>query len=135
MSFQYPPPPPNGTSMALPPSGYLPANYSGIHSPGGLVQNTDMSPKERHNSMSKNLNMRLAKPLSASVVQSAAAHQASLSQEQNSLNLAAEKRRNKLGYHRTSVACGMFHVISIFGEEHVLAFFFHTADLIAWFSV
>jgi hypothetical protein len=25
-----------------------------------------------------------------------------------SLSLAADKRRNKLGYHRTSVACGRF---------------------------
>ena len=36
----------------------------------------------------------------------------------------AEKRRNKLGYHRTSVACGMFSSVDL--QEHSLSFFFRT---------
>ncbi|EFX06142.1 hypothetical protein CMQ_4211 [Grosmannia clavigera kw1407] len=106
MSLQYPPPP-NGTNIALQQPGYLPAEYSSIHSPTGLVQDTNMPPKGRHDPITKNLNMRLAKSLStpASLKSAAVQQQVSLSQDQNALSLAAEKRRNKLGYHRTSVAC------------------------------
>jgi len=111
MSYQYPPPPPpNGADMGLPPSGYLP-EYSSIHPPSGM----DMRPgedagadKDRHDPLSKA--MKLKRSLSTPSVrpqQAPAPPQQNPPPEHPSLGMsAAEKRRNKLGYHRTSVACG-----------------------------
>lgn len=128
MSYQYPPPPPSGGSaahMALSPAGYhLPmaaADYaSGLSqtsSSSGLGQDPHSSPRERHDSLSKSssVNMKLKRSLSTPVVapQQTPNANMSMSQQQGlsqsdhaALSLAAEKRRNKLGYHRTSVACG-----------------------------
>ncbi|KAK3329607.1 hypothetical protein B0H66DRAFT_31911 [Apodospora peruviana] len=110
MSYQYPPPP-NGADMDLPPSGYLP-NYS---VPPQASSGMDMRPspdsgipsRERSDSFSKS--MKLKRTISEPTVgppqsQQPTTPQQSTTAEQNAL--AQEKRRNKLGYHRTSVACG-----------------------------
>lgn len=101
MSYQYPPPPPpNGAEMDMPHSGYMP-NYS-VPPPTDLrPHETSMSLKERKDSFSQ-ASMTLKRSLSTPNVRP----QQSAGPEQTSMSLAAEKRRNKLGYHRTSVACG-----------------------------
>ncbi|KAK0618325.1 hypothetical protein B0T17DRAFT_496385 [Bombardia bombarda] len=116
MSYQYPPPPPpNGAEMDMPPSGYLP-NYS-VPSQASSGMNMRPSPdsgipsRERSDSFSKSMKLKrsLSTPTVGPPQSHPPAHQAPTPQqiataEQNAL--AAEKRRNKLGYHRTSVACG-----------------------------
>jgi len=115
MSYQYPPPPSqNGAEMEIPPSGYMP-NYSGHHQPQSGM---DMRPSpdaghsmtERRGSYSDS--MKLKRSVSTPTVRPPQTHQQqaqSSAAEQNALSLAAaEKRRNKLGYHRTSVACGKY---------------------------
>ncbi|CAK7231874.1 hypothetical protein SCUCBS95973_008070 [Sporothrix curviconia] len=125
MSYHYPAPPSNGDSVAhiaLAPADYhLPmaadyASASGLPSTSssGLGQDPHVSPRERRDSLSKSssLNMKLKRTSSTPVVAPQQANM-SMSQPQGlspsdhaALSLAAEKRRNKLGYHRTSVACG-----------------------------
>ena len=110
MSYQYPPPPPpNGADMEMPPSGYM-SNYS-MHpqsSPMDMRQGPDSSMKlERRDSLSKSL--KLKRSISTPDVrpqQPGLPPPQTPIPEQSALALSAEKRRNKLGYHRTSVACG-----------------------------
>ncbi|KAK4230639.1 hypothetical protein QBC38DRAFT_19784 [Podospora fimiseda] len=110
MSYQYPPPPQNGADMDMPPSGYYP-NYSHHHhaSPG---MDTNISSRERSGSFSKSMKLKrsISTPVGGPPSQAPPLQpptpQQSVSQLQDPLGLAGEKRRNKLGYHRTSVACG-----------------------------
>jgi hypothetical protein len=117
MSYQYPPPPhQNGAEMEIPPSGYMP-NYS-IHNPPPSGMDMRANPdsghsmKDRRDSFSNS--MKLKRSISTPSVrppqtQSQLPPSQNSAAEQNALSLAAaEKRRNKLGYHRTSVACGMY---------------------------
>ncbi|CAK7202195.1 hypothetical protein SEUCBS139899_004917 [Sporothrix eucalyptigena] len=118
MSYQYPAPPPNGGSAAhldLSPAGYhMPMAADYATSSSGLGQDLHMSPRERRDSLSKSssVNMKLKRTSSTPVVtpqdpNMSMSQQQGLSQPDHAaLSLAAEKRRNKLGYHRTSVACG-----------------------------
>ncbi|KAL2134367.1 hypothetical protein VTI74DRAFT_358 [Chaetomium olivicolor] len=100
MSYQYPPPPQNGTDIETQASGYLPSY------PSGMDPNSNISSRERSNTL------KLTRSVSTPVVgQSQSPSHAP--QPPASQQLAApgqdpsgEKRRNKLGYHRTSVACG-----------------------------
>lgn len=119
MSYQYPPPPPqNGADMDLPPSGYMP-NYSvPPQTPSGMDMrsgpDSGMPSRDRSNSFSKS--MKLKRSLSTPTAgppqsqtpaqQQPPTPQQSTTPTQAELALAGEKRRNKLGYHRTSVACG-----------------------------
>lgn len=107
MSYQYPPPPPqNGAGdMDLPPSGggYMsgysvppPSSNMEVRPPGASI-----SLKDRRESLSKA--MKLKRSMSTPNVrpgQTPPDHAAAAAA------LQADKRRNKLGYHRTSVACG-----------------------------
>lgn len=70
-------------------------------------QDPNLADKERRDSLSKA--MKLKRSLSTPSVrpqQPPPAPQPNPPPDHSSLGLAAEKRRNKLGYHRTSVACG-----------------------------
>lgn len=100
MSYQYPPPPQNGADMDMAPSGYM-SNYS-VPPPSSSMevrpQEPSMSLKDRRESISKM--MRLKRSLSTPNVRPAQ------TPPDHAAALAADKRRNKLGYHRTSVACG-----------------------------
>ncbi|KAM7224249.1 hypothetical protein V8F06_000030 [Rhypophila decipiens] len=89
MSYQYPPPP-NGADMELPSSGYLPNYPVSQQGPSGMDMRP--SPESAGSFQSQSQSQQPQTP-----------HQAT-TPEQNAL--AQEKRRNKLGYHRTSVACG-----------------------------
>jgi len=110
MSYQYPPPP-NGADMDLPPSGYLP-NYSvPPQGPSGMdMRPSPDSARDRSGSFSKSMNLKRSVSNPAGPPQSQTQQpptpQQSTTPEQHALALAGEKRRNKLGYHRTSVACG-----------------------------
>jgi len=121
MSYQYPPPPSqNGADMDIPPSGYLPnysvppQNSSGMDMRSG--PDSGIPQRDRSDSLSKSL--KLKRSISTSAVgapqpqppaqQLPPTPQQSTAPGQDALSLAAEKRRNKLGYHRTSVACGTF---------------------------
>ncbi|ERS97958.1 hypothetical protein HMPREF1624_06130 [Sporothrix schenckii ATCC 58251] len=128
MSYQYPAPPASGgstTHMALSPAGYhvsmAAADYANglpqTSSSSGLGQEPHSSPRERRDSLSKSstVNMKLKRSVSTPVVAPQQAQDANMSMAQQqglsqpdhaAISLAAEKRRNKLGYHRTSVACG-----------------------------
>lgn len=106
MSYQYPPPPPpNGAEMDLPPPGYM-SGYgvpqptaSGMDIRSG--QESPMSLKDRKDSLSQASLKKIKRSLSTPNVRSL-----QNSSEHVSMGMAGEKRRNKLGYHRTSVACG-----------------------------
>jgi hypothetical protein len=119
MSYQYPPPPQNGDEMEIPPSGYMP-NYSGHHEPSSGMD-MGSSPESGHSMTDRrdsySTSMKLKRSISTPTVRppQTQSQQSQLppsqisAAEQNALNLAAaEKRRNKLGYHRTSVACGKY---------------------------
>ncbi|KAJ9157300.1 Halotolerance protein 9 [Pleurostoma richardsiae] len=110
MSYQYPPPPPNGAEMDMQPAGYM-SNYS-VPPPASSAMDMRQSPDqnamklERRDSLSKSLqlkrslstpNVRPQQPQALSAQNPVADH---LNQ-----SLSGDKRRNKLGYHRTSVAC------------------------------
>jgi hypothetical protein len=120
MSYQYPPPPSqNGADMDIPPSGYLP-NYSVPSQPSSGMDirsgpDSGIPSRDRSDSLSRSL--KLKRSISTPVVgppqsqppptqQQPPTPQQSTTPGQDALSLAAEKRRNKLGYHRTSVACG-----------------------------
>lgn len=112
MSYQYPPPPPqNGADMGLPPPGYMP-EYAAIPPSSAIDlrsdQDSSISPRDRRDSISKAL--KLKRSMSSPSVrpqQPPPPVPQSTTPEHAGMGLgAAEKRRNKLGYHRTSVACG-----------------------------
>lgn len=107
MSYQYPPPPQNGADMDMSPSGYYP-NYSvSSHTSSGM--DSGVPSRDRSDSMKIKRSLSTPavgpSPSQAPAPQSTASQQ-STAQGQDPLGLAGEKRRNKLGYHRTSVACG-----------------------------
>ncbi|KAK1769613.1 hypothetical protein QBC33DRAFT_328330 [Phialemonium atrogriseum] len=112
MSYQYPPPPQNGADMEMPPSGYYQVSPS-AHSAMDMRPSPDSSlpHRERRDSMSKAMKIKRSlstpnvRPPQAQPPQPPPQPPQPTAQEQNQFNLA-EKRRNKLGYHRTSVACG-----------------------------
>jgi hypothetical protein len=116
MSYQYPPPPSHsGADMDIPPSGYYavpPQSSSGIDMRSG--PDSGHGPRDRSDSFSKSMKLKrsLSTPTAGPLSQPSAQHtptsQQSAQATQDALALAAEKRRNKLGYHRTSVACGKF---------------------------
>ncbi len=119
MSYQYPPPPSqNGADMDMPPSGYLPSYSVQPQTPSGLSMRTgpDSGVPQRDRSDSFSKSMKLKRSLSTPTVGVPQSQppppqpptpQQSTTPGQDALALA-EKRRNKLGYHRTSVACGKF---------------------------
>lgn len=116
MSYQYPPPPPppNGSDLGISHSSYLngyaaPSTSSmevrtkTAHSAQSMppTQDAMMSLAQRRESLST---ARLRKTFSTPNVRAQGAND----QDQGHLALSNEKRRNKLGYHRTSVACGKY---------------------------
>ncbi|KAL2022793.1 hypothetical protein VTK56DRAFT_4609 [Thermocarpiscus australiensis] len=115
MSYQYPPPPHNGAEMDLPPSGYLPNFAVPPHASSGMDARSDpnsgIASRGRSDPFSNSA--KLKRTVSTPVVGPAQAQVQApkLTAPQQSpvasgQDPAGEKRRNKLGYHRTSVACG-----------------------------
>lgn len=103
MSYQYPPPlPPNGPEVDISHPGYAPGYGASAPGPSQMVPRShEQSLKERKESFAQaslTLKRSMSKP-------NARLRQANLS-DPNQAALAGEKKRNKLGYHRTSVACG-----------------------------
>jgi hypothetical protein len=115
MSYQYPPPPQDGAEMDLPHSSYLssyptsatssmevrnqPAPTVHPAQPAPPARDSIMSLAQRRESLSKAF--RLKRSQSTPNVRPQGTNDSN-----HDLGLAGEKRRNKLGYHRTSVACG-----------------------------
>lgn len=100
MAYQYPPPPPNGADMDMAPSGYLPSYSVAPHASSGMDPDSSI-PRERS---------ELRRSISTPVVGPPQGHPQQSPQQAGASgqDAAAERRRNKLGYHRTSVACGIF---------------------------
>jgi hypothetical protein len=109
MSYQYPPPPPAaqaGTemNMAAAPS-YVP-DYA------NLPLSSDLDPRSSMDSSPQSLDRKLKRSMSTpsvkhgQVVPPQQSGVDGIGADAAALALASEKRRNKLGYHRTSVACG-----------------------------
>lgn len=105
MSYQYPPPPPpNGAEMDIPPPGYM-SSYGVPQAPPSAMdmrpgQESSMSLKDRKDSLSQ-ASLKIKRSMSTPNVRS----QQNIP-EHVPMGMPGEKRRNKLGYHRTSVACG-----------------------------
>ncbi|KAK4153426.1 Halotolerance protein 9 [Chaetomidium leptoderma] len=96
MSYQYPPPPPNGGDMDMPPSGYAP-NYSvASHASSGMDPDSSLPSRER-SELRRSISTPGVGPQQPSTPQQSTAP---------GNDPAGDRRRNKLGYHRTSVACG-----------------------------
>lgn len=112
MSYQYPPPPPHGAEMGMSSSAYTPTYAPLPHSSEfgmGSEYDPDFPPRDRRDSFSTT--MHLKRSMSTSNVRpELPLEQAHMQQQGQTVDhvsfLAADKRRNKLGYHRTSVACG-----------------------------
>jgi hypothetical protein len=117
MTYQYPPPPSqSGADIDIPHSVYQP-NYPVPQSAVSAGTDHDSGPDPRiltrRDSLSKALKLKRSmsssnvRPLQGqSAQQQLPPPQEVTTPEQTALSLAAEKKRNKLGYHRTSVACG-----------------------------
>jgi hypothetical protein len=117
MSREYPAPPShNGADMSVPTPDY----YSVHHHQQQQASRVDHrerrdsyqdSSQLKHYTSSPSVQAHEAygQPLQEISVENAESDQSELSLA------AAEKRRNKLGYHRTSVACGTYPIMS--GQE------------------
>ncbi len=109
MAYQYPPPPnPNGADLGMSASAYM-SDYGAMPSGSGMAgQDAGIDSKERRDSMSKSLKLKrsLSSPNVRAPQPPPQAQPNLPPPDHSALGLAAEKRRNKLGYHRTSVACG-----------------------------
>jgi hypothetical protein len=97
MSYQYPPPP-NGADMDMPQSGYLPS-----YSSSGMDPDSSIPSRER-SELRRSISTPVVGPSQGHPQQPTTPQQAGAA----ALDAAAERRRNKLGYHRTSVACGKY---------------------------
>ncbi|WQF78269.1 Putative zn(2)Cys(6) fungal-type DNA-binding domain-containing protein [Colletotrichum destructivum] len=103
MSYQYPPPlPSSGPEMEVSHPGYAPdygapAPVPSLMDPG--IQ--DRTLKERKESFSQ-ASLKLKRSMSTPNVRPRQAN----ASDPNQSGLPGDKKRNKLGYHRTSVACG-----------------------------
>lgn len=117
MSYQYPPPPQDGAEMDLPHAGYL-SSYATPSASSMEVRNRTAHPPQPP-SPAQDILMPLAprrhpvqKPfkLRRAFSNPNVRKQGANDPDNGHLALSSsEKRRNKLGYHRTSVACGMFY--------------------------
>lgn len=104
MSYQYPPPPPNGADMDMPPSGYLPSYAVPPHASSGMDPDSSIPSRER-----SEVKRSMSTPgVGPSQSQGQPPQPPTPQQLAASQDAAAERRRNKLGYHRTSVACGKY---------------------------
>lgn len=113
-AFQYPPPPPpqSGAEMDHRHSGYAP-EYTTLPTPHEMdpMSGVGSNPQERGDSFAQSMKLTRSQSTPMATHQQAATSLQQLDhdpseQDSAAFNLAAEKRRNKLGYHRTSVACG-----------------------------
>jgi len=104
MSYQYPPPPPNGADMDMPPSGYLPSYAVPQHAQSGMDPDSSIPSRER-----SELKRSMSTPsVGPSQSQGQPPQPPTPQQLAAGQDPAGERRRNKLGYHRTSVACGKY---------------------------
>ncbi|KAH6660572.1 hypothetical protein BKA67DRAFT_653742 [Truncatella angustata] len=115
MSYQYPPPPQSGADLDLTHSGYL-SNYPtsatsslevrnqhapSVHPAQPVLpgQGNVMSLVQRRETLSKALKFKRSQSSTPNV------RQQGTESTHGQFGSAGEKKRNKLGYHRTSVAC------------------------------
>ncbi|KAK4105302.1 hypothetical protein N658DRAFT_482821 [Parathielavia hyrcaniae] len=98
MSYQYPPPPQDG-DMDIPQSGYL----TGYSASSDLDPDSSIPFREH-----LELKRSISTPMAGSSQSQGLPSQPPTPQQSSAAaqDSAAERRRNKLGYHRTSVACG-----------------------------
>ncbi|KAK2032563.1 hypothetical protein LX32DRAFT_582514 [Colletotrichum zoysiae] len=103
MSYQYPPPLPySGSGINVSHPAYAPNYDASAPIPLPMDPRTqEQTLRERKESFSQ-ASMKLRRSMSTPDVRP---RQTSMS-DANQSGLAGEKKRNKLGYHRTSVACG-----------------------------
>ncbi|KAK1990319.1 hypothetical protein LX36DRAFT_416875 [Colletotrichum falcatum] len=103
MSYHYTPPLPySGTGMGVSHSGYVPNYDAPAPIPLPMDPRTqEQTLRERKESFSQ-ASLKLRRSMSTPDVRP---RQTSMSDASQS-GLASDKKRNKLGYHRTSVACG-----------------------------
>jgi hypothetical protein len=108
MSYQYPPPPPpNGAEMDMSHPGYM-QNYNvPPQTSSTLDMRSAQDLKDRRDSLAQ-ANLKLKRSLSTPNVRP------QQPPDHTPLGMSAEKRRNKLGYHRTSVACGKSFFFSFY---------------------
>ena len=103
MGYQYPLPPLGMDSPNMIPSIHsLPRDHA---QPSPPATTKGASPPSRSNSVPSK-SSKLKRSISTPNVRSSASAEAA------ALALSAEKKRNKLGYHRTSVACGEYQLDS-----------------------
>ncbi|GKT82933.1 fungal Zn binuclear cluster domain containing protein [Colletotrichum tofieldiae] len=102
MSYQYPPPlPSSGSEMNMSHPGYAPNYGAPAPVPSPMDPRTqEQTLKERKESFSQ-ASLKLKRSMSTPNVRPQQANTSDPSQS----GLAGDKKRNKLGYHRTSVAC------------------------------
>ncbi|KAK8095284.1 hypothetical protein PG999_013306 [Apiospora kogelbergensis] len=114
MSYQYPPPPQDGAEMDIPHAGYL-SSYATPSASSMEVRNKTAHPPPQPPNPAQDVHMPLVQRRD-SVYKSSKLRRASSTPnvqmqgandpENGHMALSSnEKRRNKLGYHRTSVAC------------------------------
>ncbi|KAH9891396.1 hypothetical protein F4778DRAFT_784987 [Xylariomycetidae sp. FL2044] len=97
MPYQYPPPLHSGAGMGMPQSNYMPS-YPTPTTAG--MEGTSMPLALRRESLSKR--SKLKRSFSTPNVRPQGMNDA----DQGSPGFPGEKKRNKLGYHRTTIACG-----------------------------
>ncbi|RKU46189.1 hypothetical protein DL546_008708 [Coniochaeta pulveracea] len=114
MSPSYPAPPSHSNAdMNAPPPSYYPAHPH--QQRGSAVDNRERSTSYQNiPRLSHSMSTPSVRDHEAYGQQSQHPSLQTAEPDQSELSLAAaEKRRNKLGYHRTSVACGMFFSIPV----------------------
>ncbi|KAI1379446.1 hypothetical protein F4677DRAFT_464753 [Hypoxylon crocopeplum] len=94
MSYQYPPQ--DGSEIGVSQAGYMGSHLT----PTSHLEGNQMSPARRRESLSKEF--KLKRSVSTPNVRPQGTNEA----DHGPLGLSNEKKRNKLGYHRTPIACG-----------------------------
>lgn len=97
MAYQYPQPPPNGQNVEMPQAEYHQAY--GVPPPlaGTGHHQAPMMPVRGHDDPGQTLRRSFSMP-NTGPLQNPESEQAQLAAQ-------VDKKRNKLGYHRTSIAC------------------------------
>ncbi|ROT36924.1 hypothetical protein SODALDRAFT_325490 [Sodiomyces alkalinus F11] len=97
----------DGTGMGMPPTGYLP-NY-GVPVQGHAASaSVDTPPSHETSSLKdrRDSSSQASKELKRSVSSPNVRPHPSNASDHHQIGLPGDKKKNKLGYHRTSVACG-----------------------------
>ncbi|KAL2756246.1 hypothetical protein ACRALDRAFT_2027820 [Sodiomyces alcalophilus JCM 7366] len=98
----------DGPGMGLAPSGYLPSYGATTVSGHGASASIDTPPSHETSSLKdrRDSSSQADEELKRSVSSPNVRPHSSNASEHHQIGLPGEKKKNKLGYHRTSVACG-----------------------------